>query len=114
VRVVILAHVDVPKVGLVYFFVTHLSFVPLIQCRHVYELLRIVRSLDLDHLRPKIVVGNHTPPPQVTQPTLPPLCSYAVVSCEGDFNFFPDSEDPAAFFEQDWNQGTTMQAVAVS
>lgn len=60
-RVVILAHVKVPKLGLVYFFVTHLSFVPTIQCRHVFELLRIIRSLDLDPNRPKIVVGPYTP-----------------------------------------------------
>lgn len=78
VRVVILAHVEVPKLGLVYFFVTHLSFVPTIQCRHVFELLRIIRSLDLDPNRPKIVVG--------------------------DFNIFPDWEDPAAFFDRDWTE----------
>lgn len=54
----ILAHVEVPNLGLVYFFVTHLSFVPTIQCRHVFELLRIIRSLDLDPYRPKIVVGE--------------------------------------------------------
>jgi len=55
----LLAHINVTSVGLVYFFVTHLSYVKNTQCRNVVELISKINEKEhLDSDVPKILVGK--------------------------------------------------------
>ena len=56
----LLAHINVTSVGLVYFFVTHLSYVKNTQCRNVVELISKINEKEhLDPDIPKILVGKY-------------------------------------------------------
>eukprot|EP01087_Luapelamoeba_hula_P008548 TRINITY_DN2142_c0_g1_i1.p1 TRINITY_DN2142_c0_g1~~TRINITY_DN2142_c0_g1_i1.p1 ORF type:complete len:563 (-),score=66.48 TRINITY_DN2142_c0_g1_i1:8-1696(-) len=57
-RTMILAEIEVPKLGMVYVFATHLSYHNFTQCRHMVELISQIDTLSLDRNTPIILLGD--------------------------------------------------------